>query len=163
MQEQWKPVVGYEGLYEVSSFGRVKSLPRNGTKNQDVIMSPSDNNYGYNKITLKNKSAKTKYVHVLVAEAFLNYKAEKGVICVDHINSNKKDNNLNNLRVISQRENLSRSKKSNTNNTGVYKVGDKFRALIYINKKSKHLGYFDTIENAKNAYELELNNLQNEK
>jgi len=155
--EIWKDVIGYSGLYQVSNLGRVKCLERNGVKKGGNILSPSNNGYGYLKVNLRNKNSKSKYVHILVAESFLGYKANKGVINVDHINEIKTDNRLENLQILSQRENLIKSKHSNTDITNIYKVRNKYRVIIY----SKHIGYFNTIENAivkRDEYFNQLNN-----
>jgi hypothetical protein len=160
--EIWKDVIGYKGLYQVSNLGKVKSLPRNGTTKNGSILIGSDNGYGYIKVLLCNNKKTTKYIHIIVAEAFLNYKPEKGKICVDHINKIKIDNRLENLQIITPRENITRAKNNNTKTTGVYKVRNKFRAIISHKYKSYHLGYFDTIEDAKKAYNNKLKELENE-
>jgi hypothetical protein len=144
MQEVWKPVVGYEGIYEVSNLGRVKSIPRNGTIKKERYLIPNDNGYGYLKLSLNNYLKTTKYVHILVAESFLNYKSNKGIIVVDHIDSNRKNNILTNLRILSHRENILRSKKSNTDNSNIYKVRNKYRVVI----SNNHYGYYNSIEEA---------------
>ena len=144
MQEVWKPVVGYEGMYEVSNLGRVKSIPRKGTIKKERFLNPNDNGCGYLKLCLCNSGMKTKYVHILVAESFLNYKSNKGVIVVDHIDSNKKNNILSNLRILSNRENILRGKKSNTDNSNIYKVRNKYRVVI----SGYHYGYYNSIEEA---------------
>jgi hypothetical protein len=159
MSEIWKPVVGYEGLYEVSNLGRVKSLPRNGTTKTGTILSDSCNGNGYRKLRLCNTNKRTFYVHILVAMAFLDYKPNKNVVCVDHINCIRSDNNLINLRILSHRSNILRATKSNTGYNGIYKVRDKFRVLIMKNKKSFHVGYFNDIESAKKAYQDKFNQL----
>jgi hypothetical protein len=160
--EIWKDVVGYKGLYQVSNLGRIKSLPRNGTVKTDVYLKARDNGKGYMQVSLRNGTPKTKYVHIIVAESFLDYKANKGVVCVDHINSIKNDNKLDNLRVITPRENVSRYNRSNTNTTGVYKVRNRYRAIISVKNTRYDLGYFDNIESAKLSYELKLNQITNE-
>lgn len=68
--EEWRPAVGYEGLYEVSSLGRVKSFWRSP---QGVILRTSKHPYGYPQLALSSASGvKTKHaVHALVAAAFL--------------------------------------------------------------------------------------------
>lgn len=71
-KEIWKPVVGYENLYEVSNFGRVKSLPRNSTVKYARILKSHTNRYGYLHVNLyKNNKRKDFLVHRLVAEAFI--------------------------------------------------------------------------------------------
>lgn len=70
---------------------------------------------------------------------------------VDHINGNTRDNTLENLRICTHTENMYNSKLYSSNTSGVkgvYKVGNKYRAIITVNTKDKHLGMFDTIEEA---------------
>ncbi len=160
--EIWKDVVGYKNLYQVSNLGRVKSIPRNGTIKTDRYLKPRDNGKGYMQVSLRNGNVKTKYVHIIVAEAFLDYTANKGVVCVDHINSIKDDNKLDNLRVITPRENVSRYNRSNTNVTGVYKVRERYRAIISVKNTRYDLGYFDNVESARLSYELKLKEITNE-
>ena len=79
MQEIWKDIEGYEGLYEVSNLGRVRSLDRvvvysNGRKclYKGRILKPANNTVGYFFCVLcKNGQKKKKYIHRLVAEAFI--------------------------------------------------------------------------------------------
>lgn len=76
-------------------------------------------------------------------------------IKIDHINGDKSDNRIINLRIANDHENA-RNKKTMKNNKlgikGVDIVRGKFRAQISFNRKKKHLGYFDTIEKAASAY-----------
>ena len=89
MQEIWKDVVGFEGLYKVSNLGNVKSL-RIGK-----ILIPSINR-GYKRITLcKNGNRKNKVIHRIVAEAFLDN--PKSLPCVNHKDENKLNNCVENL------------------------------------------------------------------
>ena len=112
-KEYWKPVVGYEGLYEVSNFGRVKSLKFGKEK----ILKPVTNTFGYLQVTLcKNNKKKLVTVHRLVAEAFLpnphNYS------CVNHKDENKQNNNVSNLEWCSAQYN-------NTYGTRIERVAEK--------------------------------------
>jgi hypothetical protein len=91
-KEIWKNVVGYENLYLVSSFGRVLSL----FKNKNKILKQISHPLGYMKVNLyKDKKMKTFFVHRLVAVSFLNNEKNKNEI--NHLDGNKKNNNLNNL------------------------------------------------------------------
>lgn len=75
---------------------------------------------------------------------------------IDHINGIRDDNRWCNLREVSNQQNqFNRAvrKDSSTGIKGVYPKGNKFRASIFFNWKEKHLGYFDTVEEAKAAYE----------
>lgn len=108
-KEIWKPVVGYEGLYEVSSIGRIKSLKRIVRNNggyrttPELIKKNSIDRSGYEFVWLWNKSGRIHRVHKLVALAFIPNIENKP--CVDHINGNRRDNRVENLRWCSHKEN----------------------------------------------------------
>lgn len=98
-QEIWKDVTGYEGLYQVSNLGRVRSLTR-----YKRIMTGHINTWRYRQVTLtKNKIKKMFSVHRLVAEAFIPNPENKPE--VDHINTLRDDNRVENLRWVSSSEN----------------------------------------------------------
>lgn len=102
MEEIWKPVVGYENLYSISNFGRVKSLNFDGSK-QEKIMSPYMV-HGYKRIRIfKNKKARSVGVHRLVAEAFIPNPDNKPF--VNHKDGNKSNNITSNLEWVTQSEN----------------------------------------------------------
>ena len=114
--EIWKPVVGYEGLYECSNLGNVRSLNYRHT-NTIKTLSPSINKDGYIRVHLwKNCKGKVLAVHRLVAEAFLPNPDNKPEI--DHINTIKTDNTVflnedgsinyekTNLRWVTKKENM---------------------------------------------------------
>lgn len=103
--EYFKPVVGYEGLYEVSNLGRVKSLYLKG-KRRDKIMSPQANiRYTYLQITLRKDGVRKKFpVHRLVAKAFIPPIPDKPF--VNHIDCNKQNNNVENLEWCNNQENI---------------------------------------------------------
>lgn len=73
MKEEWKDIAGYEGLYQVSTLGRIKSSPRNGTSNTEHFLSVKVYpNCRYARVALsKNNKTKSFSVHRLVAEAFI--------------------------------------------------------------------------------------------
>lgn len=152
--EIFKDVIGYEGLYQVSNIGRVKSLRRFN------ILKPNDNGNGYLKLTLcKNGGVITKNVHQLVAQSFLGL----STLAIDHINGNKKDNRVDNLQYVTDRENQTRAyQRKRSLPTGVRKLHDsRYRSLIYHNKLTIHLGYFKTIQDASKAYKSKLKQIQN--
>lgn len=155
--EQWKDIPGYEEFYQVSSEGRVKSLNylRTG-KEKELKLSLHPQ--GYLMINLcKNGKIKRLGVHQLVAMAFLGHVPDGQKLVVDHINSNKQDNSVQNLKIVTQRENSSKevSLKSSLP-TGVVKRKNKFRSQIRIKKKIKCLGYFSTPEEASKVYQQAL-------
>lgn len=111
MEEIWKEVVGYDGLYEVSNQGRVRSVDRSiAIKGGNVrlckgkILRPSENRYGYLCVILcKEGKGTNKKIHRLVAEAFIPNPNNKP--CIDHINTIRTDNRIENLRWCTQKEN----------------------------------------------------------
>lgn len=158
MDEIWMPVIGYEGLYEVSNIGRVKSLERKvETKggalrsNKERIMKQTLNRYGYMRLSLMNKAnKKIHYVHVIVFESFVSKRNGKQV---NHMDSNKLNNNLENLELVTSRENTNHYYLSKSNKPiGVHEKRGRYYSLIEISGKLKNLGTFDTIEEASKAY-----------
>lgn len=108
--EIWKPIKGYEGFYEISSLGRVKSLLRKmkSKNNSYAILKErilkQDNVKGYLRVTLSlNNKTKRITTHRLVAKSFIENKTKK--TCVNHIDGDKKNNTLSNLEWVSYSEN----------------------------------------------------------
>ena len=102
INEIWRPIKGYEGLYEVSNLGRIKSLKRlvkkwDGYRTvPEKILTPKTNNRGYLRITLcKDGITKTFSPHRLVAEAFLDN--PNNLPCVNHKDENPLNNVVSNL------------------------------------------------------------------
>ena len=95
MIEVWKDIKGYEGLYQVSNIGRVKSLTRTNCRKENILKQTNRGN-GYYCVSLsKNNIVKTFCVHRLVAEAFIPN--PNNFPCVNHINEDKLDNRVENL------------------------------------------------------------------
>jgi len=112
MKEIFKPVVGFEGKYEVSNLGRVKSLKRSVTDSMGRIKSfdesfklPTLASTGYLIVSLRDKSKrKSDSIHRLVALAFIPNPENKPE--VNHINGDKKDNRVDNLEWVTRSENF---------------------------------------------------------
>ena len=104
----------------------------------------SINNQGYISITLNRKKYK---IHRIVGYSFLGLDIDNPKQLIDHIDRNKQNNNMNNLRIVSNQENM-----FNRNAKGYYRCGNKYQAYIKINNKQIHLGCFNTEEEARNAY-----------
>jgi hypothetical protein len=165
--EEWRPVVGYEGNYAVSNFGRIKNIKF------DKILKTCKHISG---TTSKRKTdlfyyrfsaccggrAKTLLVHRVVAEAFYG-ECKKGLV-VDHIDNNPLNNYAINLRYITVRENTIRGKSSQQRENksseylGVSKSGNRFCSNIFINGKLKRLGSFLTEQEASEVYQRALLN-----
>lgn len=107
-KEIWKEVVGYEGLYEVSNKGNVRSL-NFGRMGIIKNLSFENTKYGYKRVILtKNRVHKKMFVHRLVAEAFIPNHENKP--CVDHINTDRGNNKVENLQWVTQKENSNNPK-----------------------------------------------------
>ena len=106
MLEIWKPIAGYEGLYEVSNLGRVKSFERPNTKGG--ILKTTKNNRGYHDVSLmKCGKRKHQLVHRLVAIAFCE--KPEGTNVVNHIDCNPDNNCASNLEWVTQSQNICHS------------------------------------------------------
>ena len=102
--ERWEPVAGYEGVYEVSSFGRVRRLPSRPGK-MPRILSARDNGHGYRVVRLcRGGRAVTRKVHRLVAAAFLG--TVSAAVDVNHKDGIRSNNRLTNLEYTDRSGNM---------------------------------------------------------
>lgn len=171
MKEVWKDLKGYEGTYQLSNFGRIKSMSRSFVmKNGGIrsytekIMRPSIDKGGYYVVGLwKNSKKSTKRLHKLIAINFMDHVPCGHKLVVNHKNFDKTDNRVLNLEIITQRENANRKHLQSTSKfVGVYwdKKSKKWRSTIVIDGKDKNLGSFDCEIKASEAYQNELRKLQ---
>ena len=155
--EIWKDVINFEGLYQVSNLGRIKRLQRITTSNRSLkerLLNPTIVQNEYLRVSLSyGNIKKTKLIHILIAESFLDYKSNKGVIAVDHINNNKHDNNLSNLQIITTSENNRKDRKSNTGYNFIYfrEKENKYVVQKFCKNKKRYLGIFKNLEDAINC------------
>ena len=108
--EVWKDVEGYEGIYQISSYGRLKSLSREitdifGTRIvEEKIAQRSNNSIYFHTNLCKNGEKKSTSIHRLVAQAFIPNPENKP--CVNHIDGNKHNNHVENLEWVTYSENI---------------------------------------------------------
>lgn len=154
MEEIWKDIPGYDGIYQVSNFGNVRSFKCNKIK----LLKPLIDKNGYYLVRLSNNGKQTSYkIHQLVAITFLNHIPNGHKIVINHIDKNPLNNNVKNLEIVTQRYNLSCHK----TDCGIYwyKNTNKWNSRITIKNKKIHLGYFLSKEEGLLMYNLALNNL----
>jgi len=158
--EEWRDIPGYEGLYQVSNLGRVKSLARtvsNGHKSnrfmKERILKPGLMGYtGYYSVSL---SSKTFTVHRLVAKVFkLN---PDNLPEVNHIDQDKTNNQESNIEWVSCKENTThgvRKRKFHSKYAGVTwdKGRKRWRVILMLGKQQKFIGRFKEEIEAGQAY-----------
>ena len=121
MAEEWKDIEGYEGLYQVSNCGRVRSFH----KDKVAVIVPNKIPNGYFVIHLrKGGKRKAEYLHRLVATAFIPN--PKGLSDVDHIDNDKTNNNVNNLQWLTNCDNIRK---------------EQSKAIIRIDKQGNEVRY----------------------
>jgi len=157
MEEIWKDIPDYEGRYQVSNIGNVKSLERTANhiggirrvsaKELTKVMFRD----GYYYVFLSSPRMQVG-VHQLIAMAFLNHKRCGFEVVVDHKDNNKTNNVLSNLQLTTNRHNSTKDVSNKTGFLGVTKQRRKFKATIRHNGKSVYLGMFKTAELAHEGY-----------
>lgn len=163
--EIWKDIPNYNGFYQVSNHGRVKSISRKinthgGSRcNKCKILRLSINAGGYYSVMFSKYNVKKRMVvHQLVAICFLNHILNGFNLVINHVDGNKINNNPNNLEIVTQRYNTSDGflryyKESKY--TGVTRARKRWRCTLTINKKSDYLSEYD----AHLIYQLTIKNL----
>ena len=151
--EIWKSIPGFNGIYEVSNLGSIKSLKFNKEK----ILKTYESN-GYRKIDLwLDKHKRKYYVHRLVACAFLNLDLDNEISIVNHIDGIKNNNNLNNLEIVTAAENvadgLKRKSNSELSQFITYVDSQKWIAKYRVNEIDIFLGEFTSLKESLIALE----------
>lgn len=160
MKEIWKDIEDYEGLYQVSNIGRVKSVSKlvktrwnNFRKTKDLILETTKNHKGYKLVMLsKNNKIKSKQVHRLVAIAFISN--PNNLPQVNHKDGNKQNNCVSNLEWCSAKENMKHAYKiglisKQAIKKCVIKAAEKRKKPILQIKDDIVVNEFDSIESAK--------------
>lgn len=147
--EIWKDLTGYIGIYQVSSNGRIKSLPRkivrkNGqvAKVKETILKPGTDRYGYSFVVLcKNRTKRTTAIHRLVAAAFIPN--PDNLPEIDHIDGNRANNDATNLRWCTRKQNLNYQKAINNKRETMKKVNTWFKKTGKDNHNAKPVYQYD--------------------
>ena len=152
--EDYKDIIGYDGKYKINKKGDVLNVKKNKLLKKSL-------NRGYYRVKLFDEEKKPKdyLLHRLLGIHFISNPDNKPII--DHINRNKGDNDLNNLRWVSYEENSKNRTPLKNKINGVKYVGVRFiknvikkpyRAETKIDKKYYHIGYYNTEEEAYENY-----------
>ena len=152
--EEYRSIKGYEGIYEISNLGNVKSLSRKGVL-KDRVLKPFLTGRKGNQYLSVKLNEKTKQIHKLLAIVYLNHVPKGMDIVVNHKDLNRLNNSLENLELITQKENANKKHiKSVSKYTGVcwHKAAKKWIAQTTINGKYKYLGLFEEEFLANKAY-----------
>lgn len=164
--EIWKDVPGFSGSYQVSNFGRIKSFPKLKKSRRGVAayltkekIRTFNNKKHYPIVDLYHENGKCEYIalHRLVAKCFIPN--PNNLPFVNHKDTVKTNNHVDNLEWISHRENVSHGNLSRSSKP----IGASWKpsikrwvATIMLNKKQKYLGSFLTQEDAGKAYQMAL-------
>lgn len=151
-----KNVKGYEDLYRIDKSGNVF-----GKTYKKGALKYSISRGGYRQVVLfKNGKGKCFFIHALMAITYLNHIPNGKKVVIDHIDNDKTNNKLDNLKIVTARENVVKYKNGKYP-TGVIRNGNRFVAKIIINNKYNHIGTFATPEEAHNAYIQKLKTITN--
>ena len=153
--EIWKPISGYEGFYEVSNLGRIRSLERivecsDGRKRKikDRTLKGSSYSGGYSGVTLhKDGCAKFVNIHRIVAEAFVPNPLEKEE--VNHKDENPSNNHASNLEWVTHKENLNFGTRTERARKAI--VEAQGRAVRQLSRDGELVAEYESLSAAGNA------------
>lgn len=148
-EEIWKDIPGYEGRYKASNLGRILSLIKyNNNRNKDTIIGEKCvDKQGYCTVSLRKEKNKRKTykVHRLIAMTFLSdYKEE---LTVDHIDNNKTNNNVKNLRMCSLKDNIRNPNSSHIKSCRIYFNNGEIKEFPSAASADEYFGTYKLIKN----------------
>ena len=161
--EIWKPISGYEGFYEVSNLGRIRSLERNvecsdGRKRKikDRTLKGSSYSGGYSGVTLhKDGCAKFVNIHRIVAEAFVPNPLEKEE--VNHKDENPSNNHASNLEWVTCKENINYGTRTERARKAIVKAQG--RAVRQLSIDGELVAEYESLSAACNATGTHVSNI----
>ena len=145
MIEQWKDISGYENKYQVSNFGRVKSLPQKHSKKENILKN-SVTHYGYLRVNLGRFN--TRLVHKLVAEHFIDNPFNKK--WVNHKDGVKANPHVDNLEWCTPKENSEHAYRTGLNTIQYQNLKQPFKPVINLESGV----FFDTMKQAAIAHNI---------
>lgn len=163
MREIWADIENYEGLYQASNFGNIKSLPNKNHKDEKIL-NPTINSSGYLKVELyKNRKAKDFYVHRLVASTFLPNPDNKPQI--NHRDGNKSNNSISNLEWVTASENQKHSIEHGLHapspmKNKVGKLNPNSKPIIQYDYDGNFIRVWDSPYDAAKALNIQINNIR---
>jgi hypothetical protein len=146
---EWRDVVGFEGLYQVSSCGLVASLGNKTNHKLPILLKPNTDKDGYYYVTLKdNKKGKTLKIHKLVATAFIPNHSSMEVI--NHIDENRQNNYYTNLEWCSP-----------DHNWRVGSVGRSQQKVVKLSITGEFISIYDSLMEAARQNNINQGNITN--
>lgn len=174
MKEMWKDIPNYEGSYQASNLGMVRSLDRTVIDSRggerfykgEVIEGSVQNGYRRTNIGI-NGVSRTLKISQIVAMTFLCHEPNGHGLVVDHINGDRSDDRAENLRIVTHRSNLSTCFRADKGSLSSEHVGvnwdkgtSKWVAKIQDNGVQTYLGLYNTEIEASHSYQLALSKIE---
>lgn len=158
LNEEFRDIKDFEGVYQISNYGRVKSIKRKyytprgiRTSNKKIIMKQATNNNGYLFVYLYNLKPKKKYIHRLVAETFINN--PNNYPYINHINNIPQNNNVDNLEWCTQKMNIRHASLTSK------KFNKRKKRVSQYSLDGKLLGSYESISKAAKINNLSVGNI----
>lgn len=163
MKEIWKDINNYEGLYQVSNLGNIKSLDKIIKQKNKVnqyqkhlykgkVLKKQIQKNGYEVVNLyKEQQMSKKLVHRLVANAFISN--ESNMKYINHKDNNRKNNNVNNLEWCTQKENINYAYKKGN------KIPPNMKKIFQLNNEERILNIFNSITEAERKTGIKASNI----